>query len=130
MARTKQEWIGRTDDAMPSANVRLRIWERFEGVCQCGCGRKIQAGETWDLDHIKPLEDGGENRESNLHPLITAHHRTKTARENTQRARIRGQKKAHIGIRKPSRMPGSRSSKYKIKMDGTVINRETGEPVR
>lgn len=43
---------------------RLRIWERDKGVCYL-CGKKVQANEPWDAEHVKAwtiyLDDSDEN---------------------------------------------------------------------
>lgn len=120
--RSVDEWVGKTDDSMPPPHVRLRIFEREKGVCH-ESGRKIGPADQWDLDHGVAIADGGENRESNLFPVLRDKHREKTAKENAARAIVRRKRSKHIGIRKQSSMPGSRDSKWKRKMDGTVVRR-------
>jgi 5-methylcytosine-specific restriction protein A len=46
--RALPEWIGKTADSAVPARVRVRIFDRYEGRCQCGCNRKIMAGEACD----------------------------------------------------------------------------------
>lgn len=77
--RSVEEWIGATPDSVPPDHVRLRIFERYNGRCYV-TGVKLQPGD-WHLDHIVRLEDGGENRESNLAPIYAPKHREKTGRE-------------------------------------------------
>jgi len=48
--RATEEWIGKHDNAAIPPRVRLRVFGKFGGVCQLS-GRKILAGEAWDLDH-------------------------------------------------------------------------------
>lgn len=84
MPRKKTEWIGRTPDSKPPKSALQRILKRSEGKCAC-CGCVIVG--TWHCDHIKPLEDGGENRESNMQPLLPACHFKKTGQENSRRAK-------------------------------------------
>ena len=43
MTRSTEEWFGRTEDAAIPQRVRLRVWQRDDGRCQCGCNRKIAA---------------------------------------------------------------------------------------
>jgi 5-methylcytosine-specific restriction protein A len=123
--RTNDEWMAiENPNLMPPARVRLRIFEKFGGVCQL-TGRKIMPGEGWDLDHITPLEDGGENRESNLHPVLRAAHREKTARENSQRAKERRKREKFLGIERPkAKLPGSKDSKFKRTIGGRTVLRE------
>lgn len=98
MTRSLPEWIGKTDDSMPPRRVRLRIFNRHEGICHIS-KRKIAAGERWQLDHIKALIDGGENVESNLAPALTAPHKDKTADEVKRKAKIDAQAKFNLGIK-------------------------------
>lgn len=80
MTRALPEWIGASDDAKVPPRVRVRIFERCGGVCHLS-GRKIMAGEAWELDHVIALINGGEHRESNLAPALKAAHRAKTAED-------------------------------------------------
>lgn len=120
--RSVDEWIGKTDDAMPPPRVRLRIFERHEGVCHIS-GRKIRPGEKWHVEHVLALSLGGENRESNLAPALVEPHKAKTAQDRKTKARNDKVRKRHLGIRKPSKFACSRSSKWKKKLDGTVVAR-------
>ena len=83
--RTVPEWIGKTADSKPPAKVIDRLFLSQGGKCAL-TGRKMRPGDARHADHIKPLKDGGENRESNLQLLLRKHHRAKTSIENTQRA--------------------------------------------
>lgn len=125
MARRTREWIGKTDDTKVPAHVRLRIFRREGGVCHLS-GRKIAAGEEWHLDHKTPLRDGGEHRETNLSPALAGPHRSKTAKEATDRAKVDRIAAKHIGIRKPKGrpMPGTKASGIRIRMDGTTERRD------
>lgn len=103
MARSTPEWIGRTDDSQPTIHVLLRLYSRQNGICACGCGVTMNLDrDELDQDHIVPLRDGGENRESNLQLIFRAHHREKTRAENIQRGKERQHKaKAFTAKRKP-----------------------------
>ena len=96
--RSVKEWIGKTADSTPPPSVRLRVFDRHKGVCHI-TGRKIAARDKWDLDHIKRVEDGGENRESNLAPALRDAHKKKTAEETTLGKRADRIRKKHIGIK-------------------------------
>lgn len=100
MARSVNEWIGKNDDAKVPRNVRLRIFERHKGICHIS-GRKIMAGDAWDLDHIVALINGGEHRESNLAPALKQPHREKTAEDIRLKAKSERIRKRAAGIRKP-----------------------------
>src|SRR5579864_7834527 len=85
--RSLPEWSAPPDTPVPP-RVRLRVFDRYTGRCQCGCRRKIAAGEAWQCDHIVALINGGENRENNLHPLLVAHHADKSLADIAEKAKI------------------------------------------
>lgn len=120
--RSTAEWIGKTDDAAIPPRVRVRVFDRHGGRCHL-TGRRIRAGEAWDCDHVVALANGGEHRESNLAPALRAPHRLKTAIDVAEKANVYRKRAKHLGIRKPSRFPGSRDSKFKKRMDGSVVLR-------
>jgi 5-methylcytosine-specific restriction endonuclease McrA len=102
--RSVKEWVGKTPDAKPPQTVRVRVFDRANGICHI-TGARIQTGDEWDCDHIKRLEDGGENRESNLAPALKEPHRKKTAEENKRGRKATRQRAAHIGAKPPSDNP-------------------------
>lgn len=122
MTRAVPEWIGKTDDAAIPPRVRVRVFDRHGGRCHL-TGRRIRAGEAWDCEHVVALANGGQHRETNLAPALKAPHREKTAADVAEKANVYRKRAKHLGIRKPSRFPGSRDSKFKKKMDGTVVLR-------
>ena len=93
--RELPEWIGKTDDSTVPARDRLRVFEKFGGICQLS-NRKIMPEDEWDLDHVKSLWRGGEHRETNLHPVLRQPHR-----EIGSRAVRTGQGRSH-----PKEAPG------------------------
>jgi 5-methylcytosine-specific restriction enzyme A len=98
MTRTVPEWIGKTPDARVPARVRLRVFEAHGGRCHIS-GRKIMAGEPWDLDHVVALVNGGEHRESNLAPALRDKHRAKTAADVAEKAAVYAKRAAHVGAK-------------------------------
>jgi len=122
VSREVPEWIGATPDAKIPPRVRLRVFERHNGVCHLS-GRLIRAGEHWEIDHVVALILGGEHRERNLAPALVDKHREKTVQDVAEKAKVNRKRKAHLGIKKPSRFPGSRDSGWKKKIDGTVVRR-------
>lgn len=121
--RAVDEWIGATPDAPVPPRVRLRIFERTGGRCHLS-GRKIMAGDPWDLDHIVALCNGGEHRESNLAPALRDKHREKTAADVAERAKVDRVRKKHLGLHKAKLpMPGSRASGWRKPMNGKAERR-------
>jgi 5-methylcytosine-specific restriction endonuclease McrA len=85
--RAVPEWIGRTPESMPTVKVLLRIFDRQDGICACGCNTRMNfERDQIDCDHRVALKDGGENREANLQLLLRRHHITKTSAEAVARA--------------------------------------------
>jgi 5-methylcytosine-specific restriction enzyme A len=105
MARAVKDWVGRTDDSMPTIHVLLRLYSKQNGLCACGCGIVMNMErDQIDCDHKTPLRDGGENVESNLQLMLQVHHREKTKAENVARGRERQHKaKAFKSVRPPSK---------------------------
>jgi len=99
MSRTVSEWIGKSDDHRAPGSVRERIMDREGNRCHlCGC--EID-GKKWDLDHVKALINGGENRESNLKPAHRKCHIAKTAQDLAEKAKVAAIRKKHLGITRP-----------------------------
>lgn len=124
MPRAVDEWIGKTDDTPVPTRVRLRVFDHWNGRDHI-TGRKIEAGDAWQVDHIKPMIQGGENRETNLAPILTDKHREKTADEVREKSIVARKKAKHLGLTKARNpMPGSKASRFRKRMDGTVERRE------
>lgn len=122
--RSVPEWIGKTPDTPIPARVKLRVFERFGGVCQ-ETGRKITPGDAWDCDHTLALANGGENRESNLRPVLHTAHVEKTREDVAMKAKDDRVRKKHLGIKaKTAAIPGSKASRWKRKIDGTIVRRD------
>lgn len=126
MPRTVDEWRGRTDDSMPPDRVKDRIRDRQDNICALS-GVELAPGIKVQYDHIVPLWLGGENVESNLQAVTEAAHKQKTKTEASVRAKCNRTRKKHRGITKPK----SSLSHPNLKrlMDGTVVDRRTGEIV-
>lgn len=100
MARTVEEWIGKTDDTVPPPRVRIRIFDRAGGRCHiCTC--KIAAGMYWQADHIKALCNGGANREANLAPACRNCCYTKTAEDVAEKSDVAEKRKKHLLPKEP-----------------------------
>lgn len=104
IGRAVKEWIGKTPDSRPPPHVRLRIFDRYDGVCHWS-GIKIRPGDHWDVDHVQALCNGGENRESNMAPILCGKpHKEKTAKDVAEKAAVYRKRSAHLGL-KPKRSP-------------------------
>ena len=97
--RSVEEWIGKTPDSKAPPHVELRIWRRWNGKCHI-TGRKIMPGDDYQIDHIKRLEDGGENRESNMAPALSDPHKEKTSAERDRAKKADAMARSHLGIGK------------------------------
>lgn len=95
--RSVPEWIGKTPDSKVPASVRARVFLTHGGKCHIS-GRVIRPGETWELEHVKPLSMGGEHRETNMAPALALAHREKTAQEAGVRAKADRIRLKHLGI--------------------------------
>lgn len=95
--RSVPEWIGKTPDTPAPPRVRQRVYDRHKGVCYLS-GILI-AGKPWQIEHIKPLHLGGENRESNLAPALVDYHAIKTAAEMKAKAKADRAAKRSSGAR-------------------------------
>lgn len=124
MARTVEEWRGRTDDSDPSDECKMRIVEKQDRKCAL-TGHAFRPGDKIEFDHITPLWLGGKNREKNLQAVIDTAHAGKTKVEATVRGKIKATAAKHLGIKK-SKSPLS-NPRFKRLMDGRVVDRRTGE---
>lgn len=124
MSRSIPEWIGKTDDSPAPDRVKLRVLLRFDERCHWS-GRPIRTGDEWDLDHVRALVNGGENRESNLAPILRSEHPAKTRQDVKMKAKAARLRKRQFGLHGAARpMPGSRRSKWKKPLHGPAVLRE------
>lgn len=100
MARTVDEWIGKTDDSKIPGSVKQRIVDRQGGCCAL-TGIVFGPGNKPEFDHKVALWLGGKHRETNLHAICKDAHKAKTAAEATVRSKVNSQRKKHIGITVP-----------------------------
>lgn len=100
-------WVGSTPDAKVPPRVRLRIFEREAGKCWLS-GRKIMAGEAWQLDHKVALINGGAHSEDNLAPALVGPHKAKTAEDVALKSKVARVRAKHLGVypRSPFKLRG------------------------
>lgn len=107
MPRKVDEWIGRNDDAMPPVSVFDRIWDKQDGK-DAITGLPFTSKDKVIRDHIIPLADGGQNRESNLQLITEETHKRKTGSEATVRGKVRRNHARHRGyVRQASKLSGA-----------------------
>jgi len=96
-----------------STRERVSIFQSAGGLCHI-CGGRIAIGDSWDVEHVIPLAQGGEDGGENLKPAHTRCHKGKSAKDATDTARAKRREATHLGC-KTSRnpLPGSRSSGWK-----------------
>ncbi|HEY8066568.1 MAG TPA: HNH endonuclease [Methylosinus sp.] len=105
--RSVEEWIGKTPDSKIPDRVKLRIWRRENGRCYL-TGKKIMPYDSFEYEHKKRVEDGGENRESNIFLALTTPHKRKSAEERAAAKKADDIAKRHIGITEPKQKLKSR----------------------
>lgn len=117
--------VGTTARKAMSQTRRLRIWEAHGGRCII-CGHAIDGvREPWIVEHVRALALGGEDADANCGPAHTACADHKTRKGDIPAiAEAKRRKMKQLGIRKPSRMPGSRNSPFKMKIGGGVVRRD------
>ena len=107
-----------------SAKARVALFQKHDGTCHL-CGGKIHAGEAWEVEHVIPFAMGGADTEDNWCPAHTKCHKAKTVKDVADIAKAKRREARHIGAKvSKSPMPFGKGSKWKRKMDGSVVLRE------
>lgn len=105
-----------------SKRTRLEAWTRCGGRCE-GCGAILRPGH-FDYDHHTPAAFGGRAVAENCRVLCKPCHGQKTYGRDIPAVAKSNRIRAHrAGIRRPSRFPGAKNSRWKKKIDGTVVER-------
>jgi 5-methylcytosine-specific restriction protein A len=104
--------------------ARTRVFDAGSGRCHL-CGLKIHAerGEPWQVEHRKPLWEGGADDESNMSPAHVHCHAKKTAGEAPVKAKTDRVRAKHLGIKKTPSFRGWQTFKRK-----PVKNPHYGKP--
>lgn len=111
-----------------STTRRARIFAANNGICHI-CGQPIDGTrEAWQADHVIPLELSGDDSDDNIRPAHDACHRAKTSAEDIPRiAKAKRVAAKHTGAFRPkATIPGSKGTRFKRKLDGTVVRRGEG----
>ena len=102
--REVEEWIGATPDTPVPDRVKLRVFARYEGRCYLS-KVKIRPGMAWDVEHLIPIANGGQNRERNLAPALKDPHKVKSADDAKDKAHVDRMRRNHLGLKPKSRRP-------------------------
>lgn len=98
MSRSVPEWIGKTPDTPVPKAVKLRVLLAYNGRCHKS-GHKFRPGDRIEYDHVIALCNGGENRETNLAPILGGKvHQEKTAADVAERSKVARIKAKHLGL--------------------------------
>ena len=62
--------------------TKKRVAARQSWRCNCGCKRLLD--DSYEIDHIVPISEGGTNKEDNLQALLRSCHQRKSAREQAR----------------------------------------------
>ena len=107
-----------------TAKRRADIFLSRGGTCHL-CNMKVVPGEDWDVSHDIPLEAGGKDDESNWFVAHRKCHRVHTSTVDMPLiAKVKRVHQRHIGAKQSkSPLPGGRNSKWKKRLDGSVVRR-------
>lgn len=120
------------------SSVKRAALERSGGICECHliphvfpipCGRPIGPGNTF-YEHIDPDVISKRSDIGNVAVLTKTCWNVKTqSYDKPVIAKVRRIRDMNFGIKNHwrKRLPGGRDSNIKIKMDGTVVDRRTGD---
>lgn len=124
---TDLEYIAPTKRRKMTKARAAKIFLREQGRCYL-CGRKLRVSvDAYEIEHPTALSLGGSDDDADLRVVCIKCHKPKTARDAG--ARAKRDRLVTKGLRKKSRFPGSKDSRWKKTVSGEVIDRATGEPV-
>ena len=118
--------VGTTRRRKLTPHQRLAIWERARGTCVL-CYQSIDGvRERWIIEHIRALELGGLDEPDNMGPAHETCANVKTRDDHHRTAKAKRQKIRHLGAgqTKNRPLPCGRQSRWKKKMDGTIVPRK------
>ena len=107
-----------------STRTKAKAFHRAGGNCD-GCGGRLYVGK-FAYDHDNPDGLTGDPTLENCRVLCTACHSVKTTTQDVPRiAKAKRREAKHIGAKAPRNpMPGSKHSRWRKRMDGTVERRD------
>lgn len=102
---------------------RVRLFNARNGICYL-CHGRIQVGDTWELEHVIPLEISGDDSDDNLELAHVKCHRDKTRIDAGDIARAKRREAKHLGAGKPKGTWGAgRNTPFKAKIGGGIVRR-------
>lgn len=105
-----------------SAKTKAHAFQRANGRCE-ECGFRLTVGK-FQYDHVNPDGLTGTNELSNCMCICILCHRGKTRKDVERISKAKRMHRNHIGAKESRHpLPGGRLSKWKRKLDGTVIFR-------
>jgi 5-methylcytosine-specific restriction endonuclease McrA len=103
--RQVPEWIGKTPDTPVPKAVKTRLLLRYGGKCY-RTGHRFRPGDAIEFDHIVALCNGGENRESNLAPILGGKpHQEKTKTDRDEKTKTDRMRLKALGLWPKSKRP-------------------------
>lgn len=99
--RPVKEWIGKRPESAAPSKVRQRVRDRDGAICRL-CKTQIKDIESFELDHIIALINGGENRETNLSAVHSHCHKDKTASDVAEKAKVAAMRQKFTGAKRPA----------------------------
>ena len=117
------EDVGTTPRKSLTTRRKLAIWEREKGLCMlCGC--RLIPGK-FIYEHVRALELGGDDEDHNIRLTCIPCAGEKTRDDHSRAAKAKRVKSKALGLKKTKNpLPGSKGSKWKRKMDGTIVPRD------
>jgi len=114
--------VGTTKRGSLSTKRKLAIWEREKGICML-CSVKLVPGK-FIYEHVKALELGGEDIDSNIRLTCVNCATEKTKADHKNAAAAKRTKASTLGLKKSKTpLPFGKVSKWKRKLDGTIVPR-------
>lgn len=105
-----------------SPTARAIVFRDNGGVCYL-CGRKVAPGEDWQVEHPLAVALNGPQDLASLKVVHVDCHKPKTAEDIRRIRKADRNAKRAAGIKKRSRMPGSKDSRWRKKVNGEVVAR-------
>ena len=117
-----REDVGTTKRGSLSTRRKLAIWEREKGLCML-CNTRLVPGK-FIYEHVKALELGGEDIDSNIRLTCVNCATEKTKADHKNAAAAKRTKASTLGLKKSKTpLPFGKGSKWKRKLDGTIVPR-------